>query len=186
MTADIRLALTEVSVRAQQQFDPGKHEAEERRDAMPLAISGTRILMKNRGTNSRPESGFVDLARHPGHESFQDPHRQCTLKMQCATRPPTRIEQIDRRINIETAVRRPAAGAIRFDSSQKNRCLSPRSDNAKTVSRPAQGDRNRITVLISTFSAIDVTGIQLSSVKIAHVVGKGRLMRPQRHGRDDL
>jgi hypothetical protein len=70
---------------------------------MPLAIRGYQDLHEEaREGVAVEECGLVDLARHAGDEAFEDPDRERDIEDAVRQRHgPGRIEQADRRIEVE-------------------------------------------------------------------------------------
>ena len=87
----------------EQQLDPGKHKAEERRD--PDAGSDRRQEYPDEEATEGIAvdiGGLVQLLRHPGHEALQNPHRQRNVEQAMGERHgDVGVEQVDRGIKLK-------------------------------------------------------------------------------------
>src|SRR3981081_3746467 len=128
MTAEIGLASTDVSVRASSNSTQENMKQKNAAKPMPLAINGTRILRKKRGNEYPSRKAVSSISRGTPDTNPSRIHTaRGTLKMQCAS---ATAHGVSNRLIAEYRLKNCSAythaGAIRFDSSQKNKCLSPR------------------------------------------------------------
>src|ERR1700749_4617900 len=86
ITAAIGLAFTEVSVRASSSSTQENMKQKNAATPMPLAISGTNILMKNRGNEKPSRNAVSSISRGTPETNPSSIHTASgTLKMQCAS-----------------------------------------------------------------------------------------------------
>src|SRR5215213_6358411 len=86
MMAEIGLALTDVSVRASSNSTQENMKQKNAATPMPLAISGTRILMKKRGNEYPSRNAVSSISRGTPETNPSRIHTASgTLKMQCAS-----------------------------------------------------------------------------------------------------
>ena len=100
---------------------------------------------------------------------------------------PWRIEQVDRRIEIEKrqCEHRRRRHAVRQQPEEQ--VLVAEEAIAREGIGGGQRHRNRDhRIDENVFQRIDIAGIPSRIREDAHVVRNGRLVRPQRHGRDDF
>src|SRR3954452_13524931 len=86
ITAEMGLALTEVSVRASSNSTQENMKQKNAATPMPLAISGTRIFAKNRGNEYPSRNAVSSISRGTPETKPSKIHTaKGTLKMQCAS-----------------------------------------------------------------------------------------------------
>ena len=184
-----RLGLHRGQRAREQQLDPGEHEAEEGGDADAARDQRHQDLDEEaREGIAVEEGGLVDLARHAGDEAFQDPHRQRHVEDAMRERDrPGRIEQTDRRIEVEERQRidRGRRHAVRQQPEEQMLVAEEAVARERVGRRQRHRDRDD-GVEDDIFQRVDVAGIPALVGEDALVMLERRGVRPQRHRRDDL